>query len=153
MEPAPAPAVPGIAAHARLSEPIRAFLERPLFLSLATVDPDGAPRQALIWYRLEPDGRILINSRVGRRWPANLVRDGRVAIAIADPDDGYSWVGLTGHVESVVDDEEAALDDIVGLAWRYHPDGPAQSQLDSFRAFCRITFRIAIDGVHDHLED
>lgn len=149
MEPAPAPAVPTVT----LSDPIRAFLERPLFLSLATLDADGAPRQALIWYRLEPDGRILVNSRVGRRWPANLVRDGRVALAIADPDDGYSWVGISGHVDAVVDDEAEALDDIVALAWRYHPEGPAESQLASFRAYRRITFRIAIDGVHDHLED
>src|SRR5215210_5214067 len=137
MEPAPLPTL----STAVLTDQVRAFLERPLFLSLATIDPDGAPRQALIWYRLEADGGILINSRVGRRWPANLLRDGRVAIAVADPDDGYSWVGLTGHVVSVVDDEAAALDDILALAWRYHPDGPEGSQLDSFRDFRRISFR------------
>lgn len=149
MEPAPLPTLSSVV----LPDTVRAFLERPLFLSLATVDPDGAPRQALIWYRLEADGRIMVNSLVGRRWPANLLRDGRVAIAIADPADGYSWVGLTGRVDAVDDDLEPAREDIVALAWRYHPDGPTDASIARFRSQARISFRIAIDGVHDHLED
>jgi len=131
----------------------RAFLDRPLFAALATVDPDGSPRQAVIWYRLEADGRILLNSRAGRRWPSNLQRDGRVALAITDPDDGYVWLGLTGRVDAVDDDLERARDDIVALAHRYHPAGPTAASIAGFRSQPRITFRVAIDGVHDHLED
>jgi PPOX class probable F420-dependent enzyme len=130
----------------------RAFLDQRLFAALATVDPDGAPRQAVLWFRLETDGRILLNSRAGRRWPANLQRDGRVALAITDPDDGYRWLGLTGRVESIDDDLERARDDIVALAHRYR-DEPTDSSIAAFRSQPRITFRVAIDGVHDHLED
>jgi PPOX class probable F420-dependent enzyme len=149
MEPAPTLTT----AHlARLTDRIRAFLDRPLFLTLATIDPDGTPRQAVIWYRLEADGRILVNSRIGRRWPTNLLRDGRVSLAVADPD-GYSWVGLTGRVDEVVDEHDAALADILALADRYHPEGADPADLASYRAYPRITFRIAIEGVHDHLED
>ena len=153
MEPAQTPTIPSPARTASLTERIRAFLDRPLFLSLATIDPDGAPRQAVIWYRLEDDGRILVNSRVGRRWPANLLRDGRASLAITDTADGYSWIGLTGHVDDVVDQHDAALSDIVALAWRYHPEGPDPADLESYEAYPRITFRIAVDAVHDHLED
>ena len=145
-------AQPGPPGRVLLDDRLRAFLDQRLFCALATVDPDGAPRQAVIWYRLEDDGRILLNSRIGRRWPANLQRDGRVALAITGLD-GYAWLGLTGRVVGVDPDHDRALADIVALAWRYHPDGPATSQLDSFAAYPRITFRIAIDGVHDHLED
>jgi PPOX class probable F420-dependent enzyme len=153
VEPAQTPTIPSPARAASLTERIRAFLDRPLFLSLATIDPDGAPRQAVIWYRLEDDGRILVNSRVGRRWPANLLRDGRASLAITDTADGYSWIGLTGHVDDVVDQHDAALSDIVALAWRYHPEGPDPADLESYAAYPRITFRIAVDAVHDHLED
>jgi len=147
MEPAqPTPTQP-----AQLTPRIRAFLEQPLFAALATVDPDGAPRQAVIWYRLEDDDRILINSRVGRRWPSNLQRDPRVSLAIIGTD-GYAWVGLTGRVDAVVDGDQSR-EDIIALAWRYHPDGPDEADLASFRAYPRVTYRIAIDGVHDHLED
>jgi PPOX class probable F420-dependent enzyme len=153
MEPAQTPTIPSEASSPALSDPIRAFLDQPLFASLATIDADGRPRQAVIWYRLEADGRILLNSRAGRRWPTNLLRDGRVSLAITNPADGYSWVGLTGHVETVIDDPDTALADIVALAWRYHPEGPDPDDLASYRAYPRITFRVAIDGVHDHLED
>jgi hypothetical protein len=148
MEPAhPSPSID----HA-LTPRQRAFLEAPLFAAVGTTDANGAPRQAVIWYRLEDDGRILLNSRLTRFWPANLQRDGRVSLAVIGPD-GYSWLGLVGHVVAVDDDHDRALADIVALAWRYHPDGPATADLDSYAAYPRVTFRIAIDGVHDHLED
>jgi hypothetical protein len=149
MEPAQTPSV----SSPVLTDRILAFLDRPLFLSLATTDPDGAPRQAVIWYRVEPDGRILLNSRAGRRWPTNLLRDGRVSMAVIDPADGYAWLGLTGRLDAVVDDVEIARRDIVDLGWRYHPDGPDPADLAAWSSQPRITFRIAVDGVHDHLED
>ncbi|HUQ77564.1 MAG TPA: TIGR03618 family F420-dependent PPOX class oxidoreductase [Patescibacteria group bacterium] len=149
MEPAlPSPTVPAL-----LAPRLRSLIERPLFATLATVDPDGAPRQAVIWYRLEDDGRIMINSLAGRRWPANLRRDGRASVAITDDEDGYAWIGLTGRVDEIDDDVDRAREDIVALAHRYHPEGPSASSLAAFRAQPRITFRIAIDGVHDHRED
>jgi len=148
MEPAQSPTLSSPA----LTDRIRAFLGLPLFASVATTDANGAPRQAVIWYRLEDDGRVLINSRVTRFWPANLQRDGRVSLAVIGTD-GYAWVGLTGHVDAVDDDPARALADIEALAWRYHPDGPDPADLESYRAYPRITFRIAIERVHDHLED
>ena len=145
------PAHPNPTLSPVLTDRIRTFLQQLLFASLASVDPDGAPRQAVIWYRLEDDGRILINSRVGRRWPSNLLRDGRVSLAITGTD-GYSWVGLTGHVDERYEGDRA-LADILGLAHRYHPEGSDPADLASYHAFPRITFRIEIDAVHDHLED
>jgi PPOX class probable F420-dependent enzyme len=148
MEPAQMPTLSSPA----LTDGVRAFLRQPLFASLATADATGAPRQAVIWYRLEDDDRILVNSRIGRFWPANVQRDGRVSLAVIGAD-GYQWVGLTGHVAEIVDDPAPALADIEALAWRYHPDGPDSESLASFRAYPRISFHIAIDRVHDHLED
>jgi predicted pyridoxine 5'-phosphate oxidase superfamily flavin-nucleotide-binding protein len=148
MEPAQTPTLSSPA----LTDRVRAFLRQPLFAAIATTDANGAPRQAVIWYRLEDDDRILVNSRVSRFWPANLQRDGRVSLAVLGPD-GYSWIGLTGRVVAVDDDRARALADIEALAWFYHPDGPDPADLESYRAYPRITFRVAIDRVHDHLED
>lgn len=130
----------------------RAFLDQPLFASIATTNDAGAPRQAVIWYRLEPDDRILVNSRVSRHWPAHLQRDGRVSLAVLGAD-GYSWLGIVGHVDAIDDDHDRALADILALADRYHPEGADPDDLESYRAYPRITFRIAVDRVHDHLED
>ena len=146
------PAHPSPTATMPLDARQRAFLDQPLFASIATTNEAGAPRQAVIWYRLEPDGRILVNSRVSRFWPAHLQRDGRVSLAVLGAD-GYSWLGITGHVDAIDDDPDRALADILALADRYHPEGADPDSLASYRAFPRITFRIAIDRVHDHLED
>jgi PPOX class probable F420-dependent enzyme len=136
-----------------LSDAARRFLEQLHVASVATTDPDGAPRQAVAWYRLEPDGRILLNSRTPRRWCTNLMRDGRVALSIVDGTDAYRWLGLTGVVDELVDDVARSREDIVALAYRYHPEGPSESSIAMFRSQPRVTFLVRITGVHDHLED
>ena len=135
-----------------LSERIRAFLAATRFATIATVDPDGGPRQAVIWYRLDGD-EILINSKVGRRWPSNLVRDQRISVAVHDQADGYRWVGLSGLV-AIVDDQATAQADIAEMARRYHAGDPDEIEglLRMFESQTRISFRIRIDAAHDHLD-
>ena len=134
-----------------LTDRVRAFLEQPHFASLATVRTDGAAHQAIVWYRLEPDGRVLVNSSEGRLWPANMQRDPRISLAVFWSEDPNRWVGLIGVVDEIVDDVERARDDICELAARYGDDTP--STLASFRSQPRISFLVRIQRVHDHLED
>lgn len=144
---------PATATATVLSEPVRRFLDDLRFASVATIDPDGAPRQAIVWYRLEPDGRIMINSAAGRRWPTNLDRDGRVSVSV---EDGYAWVGLDGVVEDTDRDWERSHADIAALARRYHADEPEKAERlieGRFASQERVTFRIRITAIHDHLED
>ena len=137
-----------------LTERVRAFIGATRFVTIATIDPDGSPRQALIWYRLDGD-EIVLNSRVGRRWPSNLVRDERISLAVHDQADGYRWVGLTGRV-TVVRDQATAQADIAEMARRYHADEPEEAEeliLNRFQTQERISFRVRIETVHDHLDD
>jgi PPOX class probable F420-dependent enzyme len=136
-----------------LTDPVRRFLADTRFASVATTDDDGAPRQAVAWYRLDPDDRILLNSRTPRRWCTNLLRDGRVSLSVVDADDGYRWIGLTGVVDEVVTDLARARDDIVALAHRYHPEGPSAASIATFRRQPRVSFLVRVTGVHDHLDD
>lgn len=136
-----------------LPEDVRAFLDAPRFATIATVDHDGAPRQAVVWYTLEGD-EFIINSRVGRRWPTNLLHDSRVAFSVIDEQDGYRWVGLTGRV-SVVDDPATAQADIAGMARRYHADDPARAERLIHRQFerqDRISFRFRVESVVTHFD-
>jgi len=134
-----------------LSERVREFLARPLYPSLATSGADGEPHQAVIWFRLEDDGRILVNSRAGRRWPTELIANGRASFAFTDLEDPFRWVGVQAVVETVVDDVETARDDIVALAVRY--DEADEESEARFRSQPRISFLLRITAVHDHLED
>lgn len=136
---------------ATLTERVRTFLAEPLYPTLATVGADGEPHQAVIWYRLEPDDRILVNSREKRRWPDELRRDGRASLAVPALEDPFSWVGLQVVVEDVIDDVATARDDIVALAVRYDEDDA--DSVAKFRSQQRISFRLRIVAVHDHLED
>ncbi|HEX8026541.1 MAG TPA: pyridoxamine 5'-phosphate oxidase family protein [Candidatus Limnocylindrales bacterium] len=143
--------MPNAQTQAELSAPIRTFLEEPHFASLATVGESGSPNQAVIWYRLEADGRILVNSREGRAWPRNLKRDPRCTLAVFWGEDPNRWVGLSCHVEDVVEDVETARDDIVGLAHRY--GAWSEGGEATFRSQPRVSFHLRIVRIHDHLGD
>jgi PPOX class probable F420-dependent enzyme len=138
-----------------LTDAVRAFLAGTRIATLATLDPDGSPRMAVVWYRLAADGSIVVNSAEGRRWPANLRRDGRVSVSVIDQVSAYRWVGLVGEVEAVIDDQAEAQADIAEMARRYHADRPEQAEAlirDTFRRQQRVTFRIRPRAAHDHLE-
>ena len=136
---------------AQLSDRVRQFLASRLYPVLGTSGPDGEPHQAVIWYRLDPDERILVNSRAPRRWPDDLRRDGRASLAFTDLEDPFKWVGVQALVEEVVDEVDKARDDIVSLAERYDEDD--EESVAKFRTQERISFRLRIVAVHDHLED
>ena len=134
-------------------DPVRAFLDDIHFATIATIDPDGTPRQAVIWYTLDGD-ELVLNSAVGRRWPSNLLRDPRISISVTDHRDGYRWVGVTGRV-TIVDDQATAQADIAGMARRYHADDPAEAEAlirDRFERQTRISFRVPLDDVYSHLD-
>jgi PPOX class probable F420-dependent enzyme len=135
-----------------LPDHVRLFLAQPRYASIATVDADGAPRQAVVWYLLDGD-TIVVNSLEGRLWPTNLRRDPRVSISVTAAD-REEWVGLTGTVE-VVEDQEQAQADIAAMARRYHRDHPeaAEELIESrFRPQQRVSFRLVPTRIHDHLD-
>jgi PPOX class probable F420-dependent enzyme len=140
-----------VVSASRLSERIQEFLAKPNYATLATVGADGAPHQAVIWYRLEPDDRILINSRTPRRWPADLVRDGRCSLAVTDVADPFQWVGLQCAVDTVVEEVGQAREDIVALAVRYAEDD--DESVTRFRSQPRVSFLLRILAAHDHLDE
>jgi PPOX class probable F420-dependent enzyme len=134
-----------------LTDRVRHFLQEPHFASLATVGESGAPNQAVVWYRLDADGRVLLNSREGRRWPANLKRERRMNLAVFWGEDPNRWVGITGLVDEVIEDVQRARDDIVALSHRYDDASPSSEA--TFRSQQRVSFLIRIVRIHDHLQD
>jgi PPOX class probable F420-dependent enzyme len=136
-----------------IPEDIRAFIDDTRFATIGTIDHDGAPRQAVVWYTVEGN-EIVLNSAVGRRWPSNLLRDPRVAFSVVDDRDGYRWIGLTGLV-TVVDDQATAQADIAGMARRYHADDPDKAERLIHRQFerqARISFRLRVLTATRHFD-
>jgi PPOX class probable F420-dependent enzyme len=135
-----------------LADHVRRFLAEARYAAIATTDEDGAPRQAVVWFLLDGD-TVVVNSLDGRRWPSNLRRDPRISIAITDAV-AQSWVGLTGTVE-IVDDQAQAQADIAAMARRYHADDPAEAEAviaNRFTKQRRVSFRLRLASIHDHIE-
>ncbi len=130
-----------------------AFLEPPRVAVVATVGEDGMAHQSTVWYRPEPDGTLMLNSRVARRWSRDIRRTGEISIAVVDAEDGYRWLGLRCKLASIDDDRARALGDIMALHRRYH-DGAAGPEVEaSYGAHPRVTFYVRPVRVHDHLGD
>ncbi len=136
-----------------LPDRVRAFLDALRFATISTIELDGRPRQAVVWYAVEGD-EIVINSAIGRRWPANLVRDPRLSFTVIDAVDQYRWVGLTGTVRSITDWTTTQAD-IAAMARRYHAHEPEEAERlirERFERQDRITFRFRAATIHDELD-
>ena len=132
-----------------LSDAVRAFLRVPRIGLIATTDEGGAPHQAAIWFRLEPDDRLLVNSVDGRRWPRELEARGRGSLAVIDEVDRYRWAAVDAVVEAI-DRSSAAREDIVSLSVHYGEASDASAA--RFRSQARVSFRLRIVAVHAEIE-
>lgn len=128
------------ATHQLWSPAVRRFIDDPSrFATIATLGPDGLPRQAVVWYDVSDDA-IVINSRVGRRWPTDLQREPRLSLSVFE---AYDYVTVRGQAEVTATGPQA-LADIQSLARRYDSD-PGE-----FEGQERITFRIRPEHVAVH---
>jgi PPOX class probable F420-dependent enzyme len=121
----------------RLPADVLSFLARPRHLVIATTNPDGSPHQAVVWYLLDGD-QLIVNSRVGRRWPQNALRDPRVSLVAEEGDD---YASITGTLEEI-HDRELAQRHIATMARRYYDPLRAAENIDVFRTHERISFRV-----------
>jgi len=80
-----------------LSDEIRQLLDRPNFVHLSTLMPDGSPQSAPVWVGRE-DNRILIGTGEGSLKAKNTRRDPRVSLSVIDMDDPYAEAQLRGRV-------------------------------------------------------
>jgi len=97
------------------------LLDRPLFAHLATIRPDGAPQSSVMWFAWD-GSRIRLTHTSTRQKFANLSREPRVALSIADPDDQYRFLEVRGTVEEIGADPGAEF--YRSLQHRYGMDYP-----------------------------
>jgi len=87
---------------APIPEKFRDLLTKKAFASLATVMADGSPQVTPVWFDF--DGTHLrVNSAKGRVKDRNMRRNGRVALAILDPENPYRHMAIRGRVEEITE--------------------------------------------------
>jgi PPOX class probable F420-dependent enzyme len=93
------------------------LLEKKPLAHLATVMPDGSPQNTPVWFDYV-DGKIRVNSALGRTKVRNMKLGAKVALSISDPGNPDRYVQLRGTVTGVRQDEVAAAH-IDQLAYKY----------------------------------
>jgi PPOX class probable F420-dependent enzyme len=132
-----------------LSEKARAYLQELRFAVLATINQDGTPQLTTMWYLLEDDGTIMMNTKVGRAKERNMRRDPRISICI---EDGYDFLTINGTVE-MIDDPEIAQRDIYRLSARYHGEEKARRQMqEKFSKEIRVSLHLQPERVIEYFE-
>ncbi len=103
---------------ATLSEPgVQALVAgpRPNHAVVSTLNEDGSVHSTVVWVSVE-DGRLAVNSAVGRKWPTNLERDPAITVLVYDETNPYDYVEVRGTARGTT---EGADDHIDRLAKRY----------------------------------
>jgi PPOX class probable F420-dependent enzyme len=91
-----------------IPEDVRDLLERPLYASLGTTRPDGAPQVNPMWFVW--DGEFIWFTHTNKRQKfKNLAHEPRVSVSIFDADNPYRYAEFRGVVERIDDDPEATM--------------------------------------------
>jgi len=118
------------------------LLEKKPLAHLATVMSDGSPQNTPVWFDYV-DGKIRVNSALGRTKVRNMKLGAKVALSISDPGNPDRYVQLRGTVTNVRQDDVAAAH-IDQLAFKYMglPKNPYAKAED-----VRVMFEISLFSV------
>ncbi|HET7342246.1 MAG TPA: PPOX class F420-dependent oxidoreductase [Methylomirabilota bacterium] len=105
---------------APLSADVRALLEEPNFVHLATLLPDGSPQSAPVWVGVEGD-RILVATGEGSLKAKNTKRDPRVSLSVVAMDNPYREAQLRGRVVERRPDRDFAVMDRISRKYTGAP--------------------------------
>lgn len=96
-------------------EDARALLQAPNHAVISTINPNGTIHSTVVWISAE-DGKLAVNSAVGRRWPSNLERDPRATVVVYDAQNPYLFLEVRGRARAA---SAGADEHIDALAKKY----------------------------------
>jgi PPOX class probable F420-dependent enzyme len=122
------------------------LLERPVVVSLATVNADGQPQVTPVW--IDYDGEFLrVNSADGRKKVANMEARPQATVLWIDPNNPYRFMEVRGTVVSI--SAEGALEHINALSAKYRNQPDYYAGNEGMRGKeQRMMFRIRPDKVN-----
>jgi PPOX class probable F420-dependent enzyme len=92
------------------------LLDRPIFVVVTTLMPDGQPQSTVVWWDYDGD-YVRFNTAKGRQKEKNLLDNPKVTILALDPQNGYHWLEIRGEVESIT--EAGGREHIEKLSQKY----------------------------------
>ncbi|MFF1700209.1 PPOX class F420-dependent oxidoreductase [Streptomyces sp. NPDC058257] len=126
---------------AELSDKIKALLDTPVFVNVATVQPDGSPQVSPVWVKRDGDD-LLFSTTLGRRKEKNLRRDPRVTVLLQPFDAPYTYAEIRGEATITTEGGQDLIDELAlkytGL--KYAEFNPSSAD-DAARVVVRVTPR------------
>ena len=103
-----------------LSEETRQLLDRPNFVHLATLMPDGSLQSVPVWVGREGD-RVIVCTGEGSLKARNTRRDARVSLSVVDFVDPYAEAQLRGRVVERRPDPDLTVMDPISVKYTGKP--------------------------------
>ncbi|MFD4410686.1 PPOX class F420-dependent oxidoreductase [Streptomyces sp. NPDC058467] len=122
---------------ASFDDSVRTLLDGKNFASVATLGPDGAPQNSVVWIKREAD-TVLFSSTAGRQKVRNLRRDPRISLSVFDLANPYTSVEIRGTAEILLDDAKRLPYE---LSHKYLGIDPPAEKDDEVRVIIRVVPR------------
>lgn len=96
-------------------EGVKALLDAKYHAVVSTHNDDGSIHSTVVWVNVL-DGKVTVNSALGRKWPTNLQRDPHITVVVYDETNPYEYVEVRGTATASTDGADAHID---ALAKKY----------------------------------
>jgi len=117
------------------SDSVRTLLDGKNFAAVATLGPDGAPQNSVVWIKREGD-TVLFSSTARRQKVRNLERDPRVSVSVFDLADPYTSVEIRGVAEILPDPQKRLPHE---LSHKYLGIDPPGEKDEETRVIVKVT--------------
>ena len=129
-----------------IPENVRAFLEEPHYVVMATINASGTPQLTVMWYALHPtENLVLLNGSRQLLKVKNLRRDPRMALCV---EDGARYVTLEGTAELIEDRVEQEREVNDHIAPRYIGQRLGSQRWEAIKKSDRMGIRMRIEKIH-----
>ncbi|MFC5804083.1 PPOX class F420-dependent oxidoreductase [Streptomyces formicae] len=132
---------------ASLSDKLKELLDSPVFVNLATIQPDGSPQVSPVWVKRDGDD-LLISTTVGRRKEKNLRRDPRATVVVQPFDEPYTYAEIRGTADLTSEGGQELIDELsMKYTGKHYADFNPEAGKDAPRVVVRITPRKVVGAL------
>ena len=85
------------------------LLSDPNHAVISTLLPDGSVHSTVVWVDVL-DGKVAVNTAVGRQWPTNLERDPRITVVVYDQGNPYEYLEVRGRATGRTEGADEHID-------------------------------------------
>ena len=126
------------------------FLSRTLVAVISTVDGDGRPRSAPIWYHWEDGAAYMFTGRRTLKW-RNITRNPVASLCVDWREPPYRSVILDGPVEEV---QRPLYDLVLSMAVRYYGEEEGRAFAEGYREQSddTVIFRLTPTRIADYTD-